>query len=76
VVEVGKKEESYENARIREKDSNFEGLNRYVYTTKNDNAAPFRPPEGETQGLPPLHPVTRREPAPAFPLGYLIVWEI
>jgi hypothetical protein len=28
VVEVGKKEESYENARIREKDSNFEGLNR------------------------------------------------
>jgi hypothetical protein len=29
VVEVGNKEESYENARIREKDSNFEGLNRY-----------------------------------------------
>lgn len=28
MVEVGKKEESYENARIREKDSNFEGLNR------------------------------------------------
>ena len=34
MVEVGKKEESYENARIREKDSNFEGLNRYCLSTK------------------------------------------